>query len=262
MGIWATQGIEGNGLTDDAKTEANLHAARTARPRRGSTSPRSRLAAAALALTAVALGCAPGAAPEAPSAAASGITLGNGTENWIVTEGATRRGATFRFREVRIADDGWLVMHPFADGKPVGEIYVGARYLAAGTHREVEIRVDEAPEPGTPFLVMLHSDVNGNGEFDFVFVDERNVLDKAVFEGTTMIACGLPMDRTVNSTSRSSIRRRAGSGAVGPSNGTAEASSTGASMSTLTDVSPTSMPTGPLGPSSVAVAAMRPVSWR
>ena len=30
-------------------------------------------------------------------------------------------------------------------------------------------------------------DVNENREFDFVFVDERNVLDKAVFEGTTMI---------------------------------------------------------------------------
>ena len=35
---------------------------------------------------------------------------------------------------------------------------------------------------------MLHSDVNENGEFDFVFVDDVNVLDKAVFESTTMIA--------------------------------------------------------------------------
>ncbi len=38
------------------------------------------------------------------------------------------------------------------------------------------------------FLVMLHLDANANREFDFVFVDERNVVYKAVFEGTTMIA--------------------------------------------------------------------------
>ena len=38
------------------------------------------------------------------------------------------------------------------------------------------------------FLVMLHRDVNENREFDFVFVDERNVSDKAVFEGAKMIA--------------------------------------------------------------------------
>ena len=37
------------------------------------------------------------------------------------------------------------------------------------------------------FIVMLHRDVNENKVFDFVFVDERNVLDKAAFEGTKMI---------------------------------------------------------------------------
>lgn len=127
---------------------------------------------------------------EAPTPAASApkITLGNGTANWIVTEGATRKGATFTFREVHIDGDGWLVMHPFKDGRPVGEVYVGSTYVKDGTNRNVEITVDEEPAPGTMFLVMLHFDVNGNQEFDFVFVDERNVLDKAVFEGTTMIA--------------------------------------------------------------------------
>ena len=123
-----------------------------------------------------------------PAASAPKITLGNGTANWIVTEGATRKGATFTFREVQIDGDGWLVMHPFKDGRPVGEVYVGSTYIKDGTNRNVEITVDEEPAPGTMFLVMLHLDVNGNHEFDFVFVDERNVLDKAVFEGTTMIA--------------------------------------------------------------------------
>ena len=123
-----------------------------------------------------------------PPATTPKITLGNGTANWIVTEGTTRTGATFTFPEVQIDGDGWLVMHPFAVGKPVGEVYVGASFIKDGINRDVAIQVDEAPAKGTMFLVMLHSDVNKNQEFDFVFVDERNVLDKAVFEGTTMIA--------------------------------------------------------------------------
>ena len=116
------------------------------------------------------------------------IVLGNGEANWILTEGVTRDGATFSFREVRIDGNGWLVMHPFKDGKPAGEVYVGATYLRDGESHDVRITVDSPPTPGEMFIVMLHRDVNENQEFDFVFVDERNVLDKAVFEGTTMIA--------------------------------------------------------------------------
>lgn len=131
------------------------------------------------------------AAAQAASAAEptrDQIRLGNGEENWIVVEGATRDGATFTFAEVQIANNGWLVMHPFEGGKPNGNIYVGASYVAQGTNANVEITVDPTPNPGDMYIVMLHSDVNENQEFDFVFVDERNVLDKAVFEGLTMIA--------------------------------------------------------------------------
>lgn len=116
------------------------------------------------------------------------ITLGNGAENWIITEGFTRDGATFTFPEVRINGNGWLVMHPFKDGNPVGEIYVGSTFIENGTNQDVQISVTDEPTTGTMYIVMLHSDVNQNREFDFVFVDERNVLDKAVFEGPTMIA--------------------------------------------------------------------------
>ena len=116
------------------------------------------------------------------------ITLGNGEANWIIVEGATRDGATFTFREVQIDGNGWLVMHPFENGEPVGEVYVGATFIESGRNRDVEISVEPEPTTGEMFIVMLHSDVNDNREFDFVFVDERNVLDRAVFEGTTMIA--------------------------------------------------------------------------
>lgn len=127
------------------------------------------------------------AAVERPTDPAQ-ITLGNGQANWIVLDGATREGDTFTFREVQIEGNGWLVMHPFKDGRPVGSIYVGATFVESGRNRDVSVRVDREPSRGEMFIVMLHSDVNDNRKFDFVFVDERNVLDKAVFEGNRMIA--------------------------------------------------------------------------
>lgn len=130
----------------------------------------------------------PPAEPATAADATPQITFGNGAANWIITDGITRNGSTFTFSEVQIDGNGWLVMHPFAEGRPVGAIYVGSTYIEDGENRNVEITVDSEPSAGTMFLVMLHSDVNENQEFDFVFVDERNVLDKAVFEGTKMIA--------------------------------------------------------------------------
>ncbi|MEM9176732.1 MAG: hypothetical protein AAGC67_16025 [Myxococcota bacterium] len=121
----------------------------------------------------------------------SQITRGNGEKNWILTEDLKRSGRTLTFKEVRVDTGSWLVLHPFEDGKPKGDIYVGATYLAAGTHQQVTIDVATAPEPapGTPFIAMLHADVDDDQTFDFVFVDGGpHVEDKAVFEGTRMIA--------------------------------------------------------------------------
>jgi hypothetical protein len=117
------------------------------------------------------------------------ICPGNGEHNWIITEDATRDGAVFTFSEVKIDGPGWLVMHPFADGQPVRDVYVGHTYLSAGLHENVEIEVDEAPDTGTYFTVMLHSDVDDDQHFDFVFVEDGiNVEDRAVFEGNIIIA--------------------------------------------------------------------------
>lgn len=113
--------------------------------------------------------------------------IGNGEANWIVAEDATREGARFTFSEVHIDGNGWLVMHPYEDGKPNGDIYVGATYLRDGDNRNVEIKITQEPTTGDMFIVMLHRDVNENQIFDFVFVDDVNVLDKAVFEDRKMI---------------------------------------------------------------------------
>lgn len=124
-----------------------------------------------------------------PSASSQEIAMGNGAKNRIVIDGMTREARQLSFPEVTLAEPGWLVLHPFENGAPLGKIYVGARYLPAGTHENVTIEVQTAPEPepGTQFIIMLHGDVDRDETFDFYFVDERNVADKAVFEGTTMI---------------------------------------------------------------------------
>ncbi len=115
------------------------------------------------------------------------MTMGNGVNNRIEVKGATRHGNVLTFAEVEIASDGWLVMHPFEGGKPNGDKYVAATALQKGLNKDVAIKVYKGIDPGELFIVMLHSDSNDNEIFDFVFVDETNVMDKAVFEGNKMI---------------------------------------------------------------------------
>jgi hypothetical protein len=127
----------------------------------------------------------------------SEVSVGNGEANWIITDGATRDGATFVFPEVQINGNGWLVMHPFEEGKPNGDLYVGATYVSSGNNNNVAITVNDEPATGDMFIVMLHRDVDEDQQFDFVFVgDTGQVEDKAVFEGKTMIGHPYPAPKS------------------------------------------------------------------
>jgi hypothetical protein len=120
------------------------------------------------------------------------ISMGNGEKNWIITDGATRQDSTLTFKEVQIAGSGWLVIHPFENGAPNGDKYVAATYLEDGKNLDVDIKVHKGIATGEMFIVMLHRDLNENKILDFVFVDDINVMDKAVFEGNTMIGHAIP----------------------------------------------------------------------
>ena len=120
------------------------------------------------------------------------MTIGNGESNWIVVEDVIRDGNVLTFSDVTIDGNGWLVIHPFEDGKPNGDKYVAATFVADGTNEDVDIEVYKGLETGEMFVVMLHRDLNENGVLDFVFVDDTNVMDKAVFEGNRMIAHMIP----------------------------------------------------------------------
>lgn len=126
------------------------------------------------------------------TAAAAGPSMGNGENNWIVVDGVTRERNVLKFKEVRIDGNGWLVMHPFEDGKPNGDKYVASTYVESGTTQDVDIEVLKGVATGEMFIVMLHRDLNENQVLDFVFVDDRNVMDKAVFEGSRMIGHAIP----------------------------------------------------------------------
>lgn len=128
----------------------------------------------------------------AQSDATPQISIGNGDKNWISTEDVKRVDGTLTFSEVQIDGNGWLVIHPFENGAPNGDKYVASTYLKDGTNTNVDIKVHKGLSTGEMFIVMLHRDVNENQVLDFVFVDERNVMDTAVFEGSTMIGHAIP----------------------------------------------------------------------
>ena len=139
------------------------------------------------------------------------ITMGDGERNAIQVEGLTRDDGVRQFAEIRLdgaeastfrADSvtltfpsvmnenpSFLVLHPVVDGAPNGDMVSGFTYLPAGTHENVKLHMDHPADSGRKFLVMLHHDVDDDRTLDFVFVEDGiNVEDKAVFEGTHMIA--------------------------------------------------------------------------
>lgn len=125
-------------------------------------------------------------------AASVKITRGNGDKNWIKTDGVTRKGGTLTFSEVQIDGNGWLVIHPFENGKPNGDKYVASTYVKDGLNKEVDIIVHKGLKTGEMFIVMLHRDANENKIFDFVFIDDKSVMDTAVFERNKLIALAIP----------------------------------------------------------------------
>lgn len=116
----------------------------------------------------------------------SKIITGNGENNYIKLENASRKGSVFTFSEVMIAQKGFLVMHPFRNGQPVQTEYVGAVPVPMGLSLNVEIPVTVDVESGDKFIVMLHKDMNQDGEFDFG--DGITVPDAPVFEGYRLVA--------------------------------------------------------------------------
>jgi hypothetical protein len=63
------------------------------------------------------------------------------------------------------AQDGWMVIHSDADGKP-GPV-LGQTAVAAGTTENVIVMLDEPVGPDTPLWAMLHVDEGVHGVYEF-----------------------------------------------------------------------------------------------
>ncbi len=141
------------------------------------------------ALLAAGLASNPGVAASTSATAPKPLTgFSNGQKNWIIAAGTTRKESVFTFSEVQSEGNGWVVIYQIVNGKPDGEKYLGAAYVPSGNSKSVAVKVNYIPKKGEHFHVMLHRDVNEDKVFDFVFVDPPNVLDRAVVEGSKMIA--------------------------------------------------------------------------
>ena len=115
------------------------------------------------------------------------IVLGDGEKNSITVEGVIWNGNILTFQRVVNSSKSFLVLHPFKDGRPVGDVYVAAKLLDAGDNQNVDITLNVDVNAGDTFLVMLHQDANDNGTFE-LGDGKKNVPDTPVFEGMTMIA--------------------------------------------------------------------------
>jgi hypothetical protein len=133
-----------------------------------------------------------GLSPQAEESQKQAFSMGNGANNWIDVAGVTRSDSVLTFPEVQIDGNGWLVIHPFEDGKPNGDKYVAQTYLKDGINKNVNIDVLKGLTQGEMFIVMLHRDLNENKVLDFIFIDDTNVMDRAVFEGSRMIGHAIP----------------------------------------------------------------------
>ncbi|KAE9629286.1 DUF7282 domain-containing protein [Parasedimentitalea maritima] len=78
---------------------------------------------------------------------------------------------------VKIASDGWLVIHAMKDGKPVVPASIGHVAVKAGKTKNVVVELSEPVAAGDTVLTMLHTDKGTIGEYEFPGADHPVMQD-------------------------------------------------------------------------------------
>ncbi len=78
-------------------------------------------------------------------------------------------GTQVTVANVVAAQEGWMVIHADADGRP-GPV-LGKTAVAAGTTENVIVILDEPVDPDTPLWAMLHVDEGVQGVYEFPGAD-------------------------------------------------------------------------------------------
>lgn len=66
---------------------------------------------------------------------------------------------------VALEREGWIVIHEDKEGRP--GVVLGATWLPAGSHENVEVNLLRGMEAGRRYYAMLHHEVNGDGSHLF-----------------------------------------------------------------------------------------------
>lgn len=125
-------------------------------------------------------------APHRAGVAVADMTLGNGEANRIELEGARLYGAVLTIPKVFIDTDGFLVVHPVANGQFSHAEYLGATYIREGETRRVGVDLRPVAEPGDRLVIMLYRDTDRDQVFDFVGGVTKP--DAPLIEGNTLVA--------------------------------------------------------------------------
>ena len=81
---------------------------------------------------------------------------------------APLRGDVLIVEEVKVESDGWLVVHPAAEGGgPDASAVLGRAFVLHGTTERVPVTLDAPAPPGDSLFVMLHDDTGELGRFEF-----------------------------------------------------------------------------------------------
>lgn len=114
-----------------------------------------------------------------------------------VTVSAQEPGRSVTIDSATLTANGFIVIHSDKDGQP-GLVIGDSDLLAAGTHAATTIKLTRAAKKGETLYAMLHTDVNGNGVYEFPGPDipttdvTRTVVSPAFTIGTPSPSPAVP----------------------------------------------------------------------
>lgn len=107
--------------------------------------------------------------PTARETATDTPTATAGTESMLAVSDQQVQGMAVQIDEVAIDSDGWLVIHPEADGGgPKGSVTIAEKQLSGGMHvQDTQVRLSKELAKDQTVYAMLHYDDPMDGEFTF-----------------------------------------------------------------------------------------------
>lgn len=149
-------------------------------------------------------------------------------------------GTTVTVAQVTAAEQGWLVIHANADGKP-GPV-LGQVSIPAGTTDNVVVTLD-TPLSGTePVWAMLHVDGGVVGTYEFPGADSPVMVNDAITMASLMVTVNAAADSAANAAAEPIVKQADAAGATRDADQSREPEGMPVTGLGLNDVSPSTLP--------------------